>query len=216
MRRTYQIPILAAICLAGLSIGGSGCGRQSADEPQAYQWQAEAGDVEKMPYQMTGEKAGWSVQCLVREATEIEKSQILQRIDRQRLTAEENYRVHHVMTQEQYQMFQEQFDRQEQDVREGKVYLSVINGRYSGEKNLEEEADLIYYQILNEEGAVSVSGGVDVRSANGEWYRSENTGGEYFSNRFLPALEGSICRIAVGKETVDIPLVLEEAVSDIP
>lgn len=205
---------IAAICLGWLAVGGNGCGSSETEASQAYQWQVSEGDVEKVPYQMTGEKDGWSVQCSVREATEAEKKEILQKIEMQRAVIEENYRVHREITEEQYQMFQEQFMRQEQDVKDETVYLTSITGCYGGESNLEEETDLFYYQILDGEGRSFVSGGVDARSVNGEWYRSENTGSGYFSNAFLPPLEGGLCRIDLGNQTIEIPLVLEPTIAD--
>ena len=75
-----------------------------AEEEQNFRFAATAEDVARIPYTYSGESDGWEVLLQVREATDSEKEFFLRELETDRAAIEENYKVHHIMTEELYEL----------------------------------------------------------------------------------------------------------------
>ena len=202
--------------LLSMAVVFSGCSKQGTEtlvvpeEEQNFHWAVAAEDIEKIPYTLSGEKDGWKVLLQVRIGTEEEKEYLLQGLESNRATIEENYTVHHVMNEEQYQLSCEQNDKQKEDISQNDIYVTSMMGQYVGEQNITTEAEFITYQIMDQDGKIVITGGQDIQSLNVPWYLSYNTtSGEYAANVFVPPLEEATFILQYDDVEIEIPLVLE-------
>lgn len=182
-----------------------------AEEEQDFRFAATAEDVTKIPYTYSGESDGWEVLLQVREATNSEKEFFLQELETDRATIEENYKVHHIMTEELYQLSVEDYTARKNDLSENPVYISTLMGQYTGEQDIHTTAKTLTYKMLTEDDKVLLVGGRDITSLNAPWYEARSTErGDYASGMFVPALEG--CKLLLQYEDVkvEIPLTFNQ------
>ena len=182
-----------------------------AEEEQNFRFAATAEDVARIPYTYSGESGGWEVLLQVREATDSEKEFFLRELETDRAAIEENYKVHHIMTEELYELSIEDYTARKNDLSENPVYISTLVGQYTGEQDIHTAAKSLTYKMLTEDDKVLFVGGRDITSLNAPWYSARSTErGDYASGMFVPALEG--CKLVLQYEDVkvEIPLALKQ------
>lgn len=204
----------AFVMIAVLIFVLTGCAGQTeppdSQTPEAeYRYFITDQDIEKMPYRLSGEKDGWTVECVVREIQADEKSVIIEMLER-RLELAENSHESGEMDDKQFRPLKESLEKKIQDVTNGDLYKSEVFGRYRGEKLSETGKGIIYFSIMDSDGTEMVSGGVDLRSVTGPWYTAYNLkDGEYFSNAVIPPIEGGSFVMTFNGREVVIPLEID-------
>lgn len=181
-----------------------------SEEEQDFHLAFSEEDTEKVPYTLTGENEDWKISFQVREATNSEKELMLQSLDEQLRIYEENYTVHHIMTEEQYNGFCERTELKRSDISENAVYISIMMGQYVGDQNIQTTEKTLFYKIMSKENKVLAFGGRDINSLSSPWYLATNTvKGDWCTTPFVPPLEGCKVILQYDDIEIEIPLTLK-------
>lgn len=157
------------------------------------------------PYFLSGEKDGWEIRCVVREATAEEKERFAAGVREVQKTVAENFSAQKI-DQKDYENMNRQCEQQLQALSEKAAYVSSI---YGACRNSALEGELFDYQLSGDYSQKLIAGTQTASAEAGQWYTSWQTEGEIF----IPPLEKATLTIRLEHTSISIPLTLSTHVS---